>query len=156
MKTMLLILLALCCQTSQAFSFPDETHMKKLSKEVKKQKRVSATAGPASHAEKNQSERDAGLTPLQLFTSPIQPGGRYMLGVNWMNVLQLVSPTLAAKLNKGLSAVDRYVEVLLDSDSDIVAFRNDPTPHRGWKTELKALKESKRAEYRAYVLGMSR
>lgn len=145
------ILFVSCCHTSHAFSFPDSEHMKKLTKEAKKEMRRTGTTAQHSTPDSH-SQNESAITAIELFASPIQPGGKYMLGINWMNVLRLAAPKLAAKMDKGRSLIDRYVDNLVESDPDVVAFRNDPKPNRNWKSELKALKEAKRLAYRASLL----
>lgn len=147
-----LILTMICISTlnASAMSFLDKEHSKKLAKEAKATRSKSAQ----SHI-----EAPCSLSPLQLFQSPIQPGGKYMLSGNLVNLLVLClgeKHPLVRKITKGMSLVDRYAEVLLESDSDLIEFRNNPAPHRGWKIEYKALKDRKRAEYRLYVLEMAR
>lgn len=142
---LMLFYLAIPLSSANAMSFMTKEQGKRMAKEAK---HVAMCQAQDTHGV------IAGLTPLQLFQSPIQPGGRYLLGVNWMNVLQLVSPTLAAKLNKGFSAVDRYTANLVETDQDIRDLNADPTPDRNYKAKLMALKDSKCAEYRLYVLGM--
>ena len=155
MRWIILTMMCISTLNANALSFLDKEHTKKLSKEAKKQKRVSVMDGPASPAAKSPFERDAGLTPLQLFTSPLQPsGGSLMCSLNWPNILRLVAPNLAAKMDKGRSQIDRYVDNLVETDDDVVALRNDPALDDLWKFRLKCLKAEKRIQYFQHVVRM--
>lgn len=94
------------------------------------------------------------VSPLELFASPLQPGGKG-LTVNWMNVLRAVAPKIAKKIDKGRSLVEMYTDNLVETDPEIVAFRNDDRPMKDWKKKLKAMKEEKRKHYFEYVTRMA-
>lgn len=146
----LTLLLAATPSTSQAMSFLDKEHSDKLAKEAKKQQKIAKKYASTSRV-KESTDANAGLSAYQLFLSPIQPGGSYLMTINPMNLYRSVrglrmSPS--QKQIEQMKLLEKYVEVQVDSDPDVVAFRNNPAPNKNWKAELKAMKEAKRVSYR--------
>lgn len=149
MRWLLLTMICISTLNANALSF----NYDKLGK-GEKLKPVSATVGHANPAEPNQFERECVLTSIQLFTSPLQPGGKYMLGVNWMNVLRLVAPKVAAKMDNARTPIERLAMIFLECDEDIRALNADPRPDRDYKTKLLELKRKKWPEKLEYVSRM--
>lgn len=148
---MLTVLFVANQQNCHALSFLDAEHGKKLEREAKKEaKKNSRKDSGASGA--TSSDRQE-ITSLELFASPIQPsGGSLMCSVNWMNVLRLVAPKLAAKMSKGRSLIELYASNLLECDEDIRELNADPTPDRDYQKKLKELKARKWVEKLDYVM----
>lgn len=94
------------------------------------------------------------LSPLQLFASPLQPGGKG-LSINLVNTLRLISPKLAKKLTRGKSLIELWVETQVAADEDIAALNNDDRPDKDYHKKLKALKEQKKAYYTQRALEMA-
>lgn len=133
---MLTVLFVANQQSCYALSFLDAEHGKKLEREAKR-------------------EQDHGsITGLELFRSPIQPGGSYGLSLNVMNLIRWIAPNckLVKKFDRGMSMLDLYVDNLVETDEEVIAFRNEPVGDNNWKVKLKALKDRKRVEYRASLL----
>ena len=146
MKTLFaltLFCLAILPTSASAMSFLDKEHSQKLARE--------------SCALEAQKQTGSGeMSPLQLFASPIQPSwGKLMMGVNVTNTLRLISPKLAKKLARGKSLIEQYVDNLVETDEEVVKFRNDDRPLRNWKMILRALKDEKRRKYTEYVMRMA-
>lgn len=114
---------------------------------------------------KKASDRDSTsseMSPLQLYVSPLQPGGSYGLQINWSNVLRGISPKLAKKIDRGVSLIDQYAAVLTESDDELVKFRNDDRPWikkehggRSWKDVYKEMYKAKYAENKTRVIRMA-
>ena len=144
------LLFAATPSTSQAMSFLDKEHSDKLKKEAKRE-----AASKQSAPKQETSKSSDSLTIYQLFLSPIQPGGSYLMTINPMNLYRSVRGLRMSPYRKQIEQMkllEKYVEVQVDSDESIIAFRNNPAPNKNWKAELKAMKEVKRGEYRASLL----
>lgn len=143
MRTIIVFTLLTLQMSTFAMSFLDKEHSEKLKREAHTQPSTAVISSPDS------------LTPLQLFASPIQPGGKYGLGLNILNLARAVAPNskLVKKLDKGRSLIERYADMMVACDEDIRAMVNDDRPHESkaakkkWQEDLKALKEAKRLKY---------
>lgn len=100
--------------TASAMSFPDAEHMKRLST--------------------LEAEKPFEMRSLDLFRSPIQPGGSWGVTLAPQNILLQLK-----KLNSRLKMLNLYVATLVDSDDAVIALRNDPAPDANWKAKLRAL-----------------
>lgn len=128
---------AMLMNSANAMVFPTKETWKELQK--------------SAHA----SESRPQLTPLQLFASPLQPGGKWGMGLNFLNLARAVAPNskLVKKLDKGRSLIERYADMKVACDEDIRAMVNDDRPHESkaakkkWEQDLKALKAAKRLQY---------
>jgi len=147
----MLLLLAILPTSASAMSFLDKEHAEKLAKEAARTSGLPSVTTEATSASTVASD---GMNPLQLFASPLQPGGKG-LQVNWMNVLRVAAPKLAKKLDKGRSLIDLWVETQVAADEEIRALNNDDRPDRDYKKKLKALKDRKREEYRLRGVSMA-
>lgn len=150
----LTLLLAATPSTSQAMSFLDKEHSDKLAKEAKKQQKIAKKYASTSRV-KESTDANAGLSAYQLFLSPIQPGGSYLMTINPMNLYRSVrglrmSPS--QKQIEQMKLLEKYVDLLVADDEDIHALNSDPRPDKDYKVKLKALKASKRENYKAACL----
>lgn len=147
MKTLfaltLFCLAILPISTAHAMSFLDKEHAEKLKREAHTQPSTAVISSPDS------------LTQLQLFASPIQPGGGKGLSINLVNTLRLISPKLAKKLTRGKSILDLWVETQVAADEDIAALNNDDRPDKDYKKKLAALKAQKKEYYTQRALEMA-
>lgn len=139
--------------TANAMSFLDREHGEKLKKEATTAKEGLGSLGQKNLAQSVEPSIEQ-LSPLEMFASPIQPGGKG-LQVNWMNVLRVAAPKLAKKLDKGRSLIDLWVETQVAADEEIAALNSDPRPDKDYKKKLKALKERKKAEYKDRAISMA-
>ncbi len=144
----ILILTVFISAQAHAMSFPTDQTWKKLKHEAKKEHSTLRSG----------QDTVEGLTPLQLFTSPLQPGGSYMLNINWSNLwswLRMKShKTLSQSqllINKS-ALIERYAKVLVDCDDDVRALQDSPAFDNGWKAKLATLKAEKMVYYRAYII----
>lgn len=88
------------------------------------------------------------ITPLQLFVSPIQPGGSYGLTVNLGNLWK----GLTKKYQDKTKLLDEYAKVLVEYDEELVRLRNDDRPEKGFWKRYKALKAEKLAQIKADLI----
>ena len=125
----LFLVLALSCGCSWALSdFQKFNHLKPEQKEV---------------------------SPLELFASPFQPGGKYGLSVNILNALRWVAPEskIVKKMDGGKGLVDRWAEGMVACDPELRALWNDDRPYESKEARLageariKALKAEKLKKY---------
>jgi hypothetical protein len=121
------------------------------SKEKSRQAKIAAALKQSAPKQETSNSSDS-LSGFQLFTSPIQPGGSYGLSLNWMSILRYAAPKLAAKLDKGRSLIELWVECQMVDDPEIHALNEDPRPMKDYRSTLSRLKAEKRVYYRALVL----
>lgn len=110
------------------------TDMSSLQKVLKK----------AADRDSNSSE----MSGYDLFRSPIQPGGKWAINVNWGNVLK----SLSGKMKNKMKLLEEYAAVLVESDPELIAMRNDDRPEKGFWKRYKALKAKKLAECKAELI----
>ena len=159
MRTIIVFTLLMVTTPTFAMVFLDKEHSEKLRKESKARK---TTETSEKHTELSRLSALNGdtISPLALFASPLQPGGRGMT-INWMNALRVAAPKLAKKLDKGRSLIDMWAQTQVDSDEEIRAMVNDDTPHanktarKEWEAKLKALKKAKLEHYKAEGMKMA-
>ncbi len=96
---------------------------------------------------KHQAQTDE-VTPLQLFASPIQPGGSYGLTVNLANLWK----GLTKKYQNKAKLLDEFAKVLVESDEELVALRNDDRPEKGFWKRYKEQKAAKLAAIKAELV----
>jgi hypothetical protein len=84
------------------------------------------------------------ITPLELFQSPIQPGGKWGLNINLENAFKAIVRKVKKKILTPLERrklLESYCDVLVESEEELVKFRNDDRPVKNWKkiyAEMKA------------------
>lgn len=88
------------------------------------------------------------VSGFDLFRSPIQPGGKWAINVNWGNVLKSLNGTMKNKMK----LLEEYAAVLVESDPELIAMRNDDRPEKGFWKRYKALKAKKLAECKAELI----
>ncbi len=158
--TLLLSLAFLFVHTSaHSMSFPTDQTWKKLKKEAKKEQRqkhskskTSAGTDTIKRTESVGNASDAGLTPIELFASPFQPGGSYLMTINPMNLYRLVTGRTLTLSERQIKMLNAYVDMRVVSDPDIAELNDNPLPDRDYKAKLSRLKTEKAAYYRHLVL----
>lgn len=87
---------------------------------------------------------------LELFVSPIMPGAKMGIGLNWGNLYRAATGNLECKLTEckvvvAKPLIERYVNtVLIHCDEQLGNLNNDPRPDPCYKDRLKWLRIERR------------